>query len=143
MVKSTIRMAKRQAADETESLSLRKRGPGYQMLFFVAVISVFSDNDQVDDIVIDQETNFERYILVLKTRAARCADAVGAGVLSQTRARRITTGTRYRCILLPTVSVAAVVEFLLGAWHPTVLDLLRSLHFLLCDRADVYVDLCH
>ena len=81
MVKSTIRMAKRQAADETESLSLRKRGPGYQMLFFVAVISVFSDNDQVDDIVIDQETNFERYILVLKILAIVSQSLIVLGLI--------------------------------------------------------------
>ena len=81
MVKSTIRMAKRQAADEAESLSLRKRGPGYQMLFFVAVISVFSDNDQVDDIVIDQETNLERYILVLKILAIVSQSLIVLGLI--------------------------------------------------------------
>ena len=81
MVKSTIRMAKRQAADETESLSLRKRGPGYQMLFLVAVISVFSDNDQVDDIVIDQETNYERYILVLKILAIVSQSLIVLGLI--------------------------------------------------------------
>jgi len=81
MVKSTIRMAKRQAADETEALSLRKRGPGYQMLFLVAVISVFSDNDQVDDIVIDQETNYERYILVLKILAIVSQSLIVLGLI--------------------------------------------------------------
>ena len=81
MVKSTIRMAKRQAADETESLSLRKRGPGYQMLFLVAVISVFSDNDQVDDIVIDQEANLERYILVLKILAIVSQSLIVLGLI--------------------------------------------------------------
>jgi hypothetical protein len=81
MVKSTIRMAKRQAADETESLALRKRGPGYQMLFFVAVISVFSDNDQVDDIVIEQQTNFERYILVLKILAIVSQSLIVLGLI--------------------------------------------------------------
>ncbi len=81
MVKSTIRMAKRQAANETESSSLRKRGPGYQMLFFVAVISVFSDNDQVDDIVIEQEANLERYILVLKILAIVSQSLIVLGLI--------------------------------------------------------------
>ena len=81
MVKSTLRMAKRQAADEAESLELRKRGPGYQMLFLVAVISVFSDNDQVDDIDIETEANLERYILVLKILAIVSQSLIVAGLI--------------------------------------------------------------
>ena len=81
MVKSTIRMAQREAANEEDALSLRKRGPGYQMLFLIAVISVFSDNEQVDDIDVEQATNLERYILVLKIVAIISQSLIVTGLI--------------------------------------------------------------
>lgn len=69
MVKSTIRMANRESASEKDSQYLRKRGPGYQVLFLVAVISVFSDSDESGEVVITPQQNldrYDRYVLVLR-----------------------------------------------------------------------------
>lgn len=81
MVKSTISMAKREAADEADTQYLRKRGPGYQMLFLVAVISVFSDVDDADQPVINAQENIERYILVLKILAIISQSLIVAGLI--------------------------------------------------------------
>ena len=81
MVKSTISMAKREAADEADTQYLRKRGPGYQMLFLVAVISVFSDVDDADQTATNTQENIERYILVLKTLAIISQSLIVAGLI--------------------------------------------------------------
>lgn len=81
MVKSTISMAKREAADEADTQYLRKRGPGYQMLFLVAVISVFSDVDDDDQTATNTQENVERYILVLKTLAIISQSLIVAGLI--------------------------------------------------------------
>ena len=81
MVKSTISMAKREAADEADTQYLRKRGPGYQMLFLVAVISVFSDVDDTDQTATNAQENVERYILVLKTLAIISQSLIVAGLI--------------------------------------------------------------
>lgn len=81
MVKSTISMAKREAADEADTQYLRKRGPGYQMLFLVAVISVFSDVDDADQTATNAQENVERYILVLKTLAIISQSLIVAGLI--------------------------------------------------------------
>ena len=81
MVKSTISMAKREAADEADTQYLRKRGPGYQMLFLVAVISVFSDVDDTDQTATNTQENIERYILVLKTLAIISQSLIVAGLI--------------------------------------------------------------
>ncbi len=81
MVKSTISMAKREAADEADTQYLRKRGPGYQMLFLVAVISVFSDVDDTDHPPTNAHEDIERYILVLKTLAIISQSLIVAGLI--------------------------------------------------------------
>lgn len=81
MVKSTISMAKREAADEADTQYLRKRGPGYQMLFLVAVISVFSDVEQTDSSIAGQQVNIESYLLVLKTLAIISQSLIVAGLI--------------------------------------------------------------
>ena len=81
MVKSTISMAKLEAADEKDSQYLRKRGPGYQMLFLVAVISVFSDVGDSDSSAAGQQIDIENYILVLKTLAIISQSLIVAGLI--------------------------------------------------------------
>jgi len=81
MVKSTISMVKREAADEADTQYLRKRGPGYQMLFLVAVISVFSDVEDTDSSVAGQQVNLESYILVLKMLAIISQSLIVAGLI--------------------------------------------------------------
>ena len=81
MVKSTISMAKREAADDADTQYLRKRGPGYQMLFLVAVISVFSDVEDTDSSAAGQAIDIESYILVLKTLAIISQSLIVAGLI--------------------------------------------------------------
>ena len=85
MVKSTIAMVKQEAADEADTQYLRKRGPGYQMLFLVAVISVFSDVDDAGDLDANnstgQQPNFENYLLVLKTLSIISQSLIVAGLI--------------------------------------------------------------
>ena len=81
MVKSTISMAKREAADDADTQYLRKRGPGYQMLFLVAVISVFSDVEGTDSSAAGQQIDIESYILVLKTLAIISQSLIVAGLI--------------------------------------------------------------
>jgi len=81
MVKSTISMAKREAADDEDTQYLRKRGPGYQMLFLVAVISVFSDVEDAPNTTTGAQANIESYILVLKTLAIISQSLIVAGLI--------------------------------------------------------------
>jgi len=84
MVKSTISMAKREAADDADTQYLRKRGPGYQMLFLVAVISVFSDVEDANNTTTGEtgaQANIERYILVLKSLAIISQSLIVAGLI--------------------------------------------------------------
>ncbi len=81
MVKSTISMVKREAADDADTQYLRKRGPGYQMLFLVAVISVFSDVEETDSSIAGQAVNIESYLLVLKMLAIISQSLIVAGLI--------------------------------------------------------------
>lgn len=87
MVKSTIAMANREAADDADTQYLRKRGPGYQMLFLVAVISVFSDVEDTDTggtighIESDGQLDIENYILVLKSLAIISQSLIVTGLI--------------------------------------------------------------
>ena len=67
--REAIKIVQREAAEETENLSLRKHGPGFPLFHLFPIIPTFSDGKELLETDADRESNQHRYAIAAKSLA--------------------------------------------------------------------------
>ncbi len=79
--RSTIRMLKRETAEEDETLELRKRGPGLPLFQLFPIIPTFSNGEGLLQTDADQDRNLARYSIAAKSLAIFSQSALVLGLI--------------------------------------------------------------
>lgn len=69
--RDAVKLLQRKAAEESDTLQLRRRGPGYTLLYLFPIIPSFESGDAILEADVDTETftNMSRYIIAAKSLA--------------------------------------------------------------------------